>query len=85
MRRGLGTHISSTLLDHHTSRNTNFDQSRSTMPDARSPNKETLPKSMLVIKKLFFRYFEYLLFLGALSQFSLIKSKKRKLLLSHLH
>lgn len=46
------------------------------MPDASSPNKGALPRYTLVSKKSVFRYCESLLFLGDLSQFSLINLKR---------
>lgn len=75
-REGVWIHISRKLLDHHTLRNPNFEQSRNTMPDAKSPNKGTLPRYTLVSKKSVFMYCESLLFLGDLSQFSLINLKR---------
>lgn len=74
---GVWIHISRKLLDHHTLRNPNFEQSRNSMPDASSPNKGTLPRYYtLVSKKSVFMYYESLLFLGDLSQFSLINLKR---------
>lgn len=46
------------------------------MPDASSPNKGALPRYTLVSKKSVFMYCESLLFLGDLSQFSLINLKR---------